>query len=96
MAGMNRGDLVLLQDCEQVGEVLCAGIAGRLLLRLPLLDAVVLVRESAVQPLDSAGRLRMDQELQELQQEADAYLQVLMQNQPALMPLHMPLYMAET
>lgn len=82
MASVNRGELVLLQDSEQVGEVLCAGIAGRLLVRLPLLDAVVLVRESAVQSLDSTGSSRVEQLLQEVQQQADAYLHVLLQKQP--------------
>lgn len=83
MASMKRGELVLLQESEQVGEVVCAGIAGRLLVYLPLLDAVVLVRESAVQPLDSTGSACMQQALQETRQQADAYLHTLLLHQPA-------------
>jgi len=78
MAGLKQGDAVLMRSCGQVGEVLCADLAGHVLLRLPLLDAVVLVRESSVRPLEGEARKAMDLAMLEQRRQASQYLETLM------------------
>lgn len=78
MAGMKKGDAVLLTECGQMGEVLCADIAGHVLLQLPQLDAVVLVREDSVSRLDARDKDELDRAMLEQQREASRYLQQLL------------------